>query len=159
MREQITALAQQGAPSVSRLVAVDGPVEFQTQRLSSEVHGAQRSLAFATVPDALALTCWLHREALIERLDAEIDAEADDKAALTHDQRQQQEAQLLRDVLAVERDEATLVFQAQSQGLPVEHRADIDPVALLGVALVPAQRSDLPPRTTMGLAWDLVRGR
>ncbi|OSI79310.1 hypothetical protein BSZ21_01530 [Bradyrhizobium canariense] len=36
------------------------------------------------------------------------------------------------DLLAVERDEAALVWPAQAQGLPVEHRADINPLALLG---------------------------
>jgi hypothetical protein len=35
------------------------------------------------------------------------------------------------DLLAVERDEAALVWQAQN--LPVEHRADISPLALLGL--------------------------
>ena len=51
----------QGAPSVSRLVELDGPVEFQTQRLTSEVHAERRSLAFNETADALALVAWLHR--------------------------------------------------------------------------------------------------
>jgi hypothetical protein len=56
------------------------------------------------------------------------------------------------DLLAVERDEATLVWQAQAQGLPVEHRSDINPVALLGIVLVTA------PRATNGHAsYDLVQ--
>jgi hypothetical protein len=38
MRAQIETLAQRGEPSVSRLVELDGPVEFQTQRQTSEVH-------------------------------------------------------------------------------------------------------------------------
>ena len=41
MRAQIEALAMQGAPSVSRLVELDGPVDFQTQRLRSEAFGAE----------------------------------------------------------------------------------------------------------------------
>ena len=40
---------------------------------------------------------------------------------------------MLGDLLAVERDEAALVWTAQSQGMPVEHRADISPLALLGL--------------------------
>jgi hypothetical protein len=35
------------------------------------------------VPDTLALLAWLHRDALVKRLEAEIDAESDDAAALT----------------------------------------------------------------------------
>ena len=46
MREQVEQFAQRGAPSVSRLVELDGPVEFETQRVESEVHGERRSLAF-----------------------------------------------------------------------------------------------------------------
>jgi hypothetical protein len=37
IRAQIEALAMQGAPSVSRLVELDGPVDFQTQRITSQV--------------------------------------------------------------------------------------------------------------------------
>jgi hypothetical protein len=67
---------------------------------------------------------WLHKSALISALDREIDTEADDKAALSHETRQQREAEVLGDLLAVERDEAALVWQAQAQGLPVELRTD-----------------------------------
>jgi hypothetical protein len=61
MRAQIETLAQRGEPSVSRLVELDGPVEFQTQRQTSEVHSERRSLAFAEVPDTVALIAWLHK--------------------------------------------------------------------------------------------------
>ena len=70
MREQIEALAQAGAPSVSALVELDGgKIEFATTRLTSEIYGEQRQLGFAEVPDAVALTCWLHKDALIALLD------------------------------------------------------------------------------------------
>jgi len=42
-------------------------------------------------PDTLALICFLDRDQMIERLDA-IDAEADDKSALTHEAREKQAA-------------------------------------------------------------------
>jgi hypothetical protein len=61
MRAQIEQLAMQ-APSMSRLVELDGPLEFQTQRVTSEVHAERRQLAFTEVPDAVALVAWLHRE-------------------------------------------------------------------------------------------------
>lgn len=41
MRAQVEALAQRGAPSVSRLVELDGPVDFQTQQV--RVGGLQRA--------------------------------------------------------------------------------------------------------------------
>ena len=136
MRAQIEALAMQGAPSVSSLIELDGRIEFQTQRLTSEVHAAQRALAFTEVADTIALTCWLHKDALIAALDREIASEADDKAALSHEARQKAEAETMGDLLFVERDESWFVWQAQAQGLPIEHRAEISMVALLGLRLV-----------------------
>jgi len=137
MREQIDALAMQGAPSVSSLIEHDGRIDFQTQRVQSQVIGAeQRALAFAELPDAVALVAWLHKDMLIKRLDAEIDAEADVEAALSHEAREKAEAEVLLDIVANERDESFFVFSAQAQGLPCEHRSDISPVALLNLKLV-----------------------
>ena len=76
-------------------------------RLTSEVHAEQRALAFTEVPDTLALICYLHRDAMIAALDREIATEADDKAALTHEAREKAEAEVMGDLLAVERDEAS----------------------------------------------------
>jgi hypothetical protein len=52
------------------------------------------------------------------------------------------------DLLAVERDEAAVVWSAMAQNLPVEHRADINPVALLGVRLVTAPAVNPSPETS-----------
>ena len=153
MREQIEQLSQRGEPSVSRLVELDGPAEFQTQNLrSTMVLGEQRALAFAETPDALALIAWLHKDALIKRFDELIDAEADDACALSREAREKAEAEVMGDLLAVEREESFFVWQAQAQGLPIEHRADISPLALLGVALVTTPRAEAP-ETTQGYSW------
>ena len=96
------------------------------------------------MPTCSRLFAWLHKDALIAALDREIASEADDTAALSHEARQKAEADVLGDLLAVERDECALVWQAQAQGLPVEHRSDINPVALLGLRLVTAPRADVP---------------
>ena len=105
----------------------------------------------------MGLICWINLEALLKRLDAEIDSEADDKNALSHDERQKREAVVLGDLLAVERDEAALVWAAQAQGLPAEHRADVDPCALLGVRLVTA-RAPNGLGTSVGMGLDGVGG-
>ena len=94
--------------------------------------------------------------ALLARLDALISEEADDPAALTHEARQKAEAEVMGDLLAVERDEAALVWQAQSQSLLVEHRADISPLALLGLRLITAPRA-VPPSTSAEHAYDIMR--
>ncbi len=149
MRAQIEALAMLGAPDVADLIEHARKIVFQTQRLQSSVYNTEKpAIAFAEVSDAVALLAWLHRDAMIKRLDAEIDAEADDAAALTHEQRQQREAEVIGDILVVERDEAALVWSAMAQGLPVEHRADINPVALLGVRLITQPRANPSPGTS-----------
>jgi hypothetical protein len=153
MRAQIEALAMQGAPSVSSLIEHDGKIEFQTQRLTSEVHAERRSLAFTEVSDAVALVAWLHKDALIKRLDAEIDGEADDKAALSHDARQQREAVAMGDLLAIERDESALVWRAMEERLPAEHRSDCAPAAVLGLQVIATPRANEAPETTPGLSW------
>jgi hypothetical protein len=158
MREQIEALAQ-GAPSVSRLVELDGPLEFQTQRLTSEVRGERLSLAFTEVPDPVALVAWLHKDALIAALDREIASESDDKSALSHEARQKAEAEVMGDLLAVERDESWFVWQAQAQGLPCEHRGDISPLALLGLRLVTTPRAPDGPSSPSQAGYNLIGGR
>ena len=100
----VAAFATPGTPSVSRLVELDGPVDFQTQRVQSQVIGTERWLAFNELPD-IALVAWLHRDLLIKRLEAEIDAESNDKSALSHEARQKAEAEVMSDLLAIERDE------------------------------------------------------
>ena len=114
--------------------------------LRSDVHNAPAAVAFAETPDTLALFTWLHADVLIAKLDAEIDAEADDSAALSREERQRHEAEVMEDLLAVERDECALVWQAMEQGLPVEFRSDCSPQAVLGVQLVNRPHRD-PPGT------------
>ena len=65
MPAQVEALAMQGAPSASSLIERDGKITWPTQRVQSEVHVERLSLAFAEVPDTLALVAWLHKDALI----------------------------------------------------------------------------------------------
>lgn len=76
-------------------------------RVRSEALGAETPvLVFGAVPDTLALACWLHKDALIAALDREIANEADDASALSHEARQQAEAEVMGDLLATERQEA-----------------------------------------------------
>ena len=76
-----------------------------------------------------------------KRLDAEIGAESSDAEALSHEARQQREAEVMGDLLAVERDESFFVWQARAQGLPCEHRSDISPLAILQCRLVTTPRA------------------
>jgi hypothetical protein len=158
MRAQIEALAMQGTPSTALLIEHGGKIEFQTQRLQSEVYNAQPgAVAYAEVPDVVGLLTWALKDALIKKLDAEIDGEADDAAALGHEERQRREAEVMDDLLATERTEAALVWRAMDEKLPVEHRHDCSPQAILQVALITAPRAIDGPSTTP-LAYDIVLG-
>jgi hypothetical protein len=157
MKAQIEALAQTGTPDVTMLIEHDRDVTFQTQRLQSSVHADRQTLlAFTEVPDTVALFAWLHKDALIARLDAEIAAEADDATALTHAEREKREAEAMADLLAVERDEAALVWRAQSENLPVEHRSDVSPLALLGLRLVTAASGNGAAGSSWQHAFDVI---
>ena len=155
MREQVEILAGRGVPDVTALVEHDGDIIWPSQEVRSEVYSEQRALAFATAPDGLALVAFLCKPALIAALGREIDAECEDPAALTHEQRQLRTDEIQRDLLAVEMEEGALVWSAQAQGLPIEFRADIDPRAVLQVALVKVQRAAIGPSTS-ALVFDVV---
>ena len=132
MRAQIEQLAQRGAPDVASLIEHDRQIEWARQQVQSQVRGREHlGLGFAETHDAVALVAWLHRDALIKRLDAEIDTEADDAASLSHEARQRGEAEVLGDILEQDRIEAALVWAGQSQGLPCEHRVDCSAAAIL----------------------------
>jgi hypothetical protein len=108
--------------------------------------------------DALALFAWLHRDQLIAALDREINSEADDKCALTHEVRERQAAEVSGDLLAVERDEASLMFRAWADGSSVAPRPDLAPAAWLNVTLVtapPNVRGSSPQHA----AIEIVTGR
>ena len=95
MRAQIEAAGDAGCAIgvASRRVGRPGLI-LQTQRLRSEAFGAETPVgSLGEVPDTIALVAWLHRDLLIKRLDAEIDAEADDPAALSHADRKSDAAE------------------------------------------------------------------
>jgi hypothetical protein len=160
MRAQIEALAQAGTPDVTMLTERDREIGWPTQRISSQVIGGQeRSLAFSQVPDTVALFAFVHKTALVDALDALIDAEADDAASLSHEQRRQAEAEAQGDLLDIERQEAALTWSAIEQGLLVEFRPDISPLAILGLRLVTVPRA-APPDSSAGHAgYNLIGGR
>jgi Putative transposase len=121
MREEIEQLARRGAVDVSALVEHDGD--------------SAQALAFGEVVDTVGLFAWLCKDALIAKLDREIEAETDDKASLSPEARQKAAAEVEADLLYIERQTVELVWVAQSQNLPAEH-SDLSPQSVLGVRLI-----------------------
>jgi hypothetical protein len=143
MRAAIERLAEHGTPDVSPLVEAGHDIVWQstmTRLTLAAVVGSDGARvlghAMGEVTDLQALLTWLLRDALIGRLEAEIDAVADDAAALSAEARAEKLAQIGSDRLAAERHEAALVRRMQDDGLPVEHRVDADVRAVLRVELV-----------------------
>jgi hypothetical protein len=142
-REFVEQLAQRGQPDVSSLIELDRPITFSTVRQQAEVIGSERhTIAVHETIDIASLLAWLMPDLLIKRLSAEIDTESDDPASLSHADRELRSSEVAGDLLAVEFDEAALVFRAQSEGMPIEHRADCSPLAILQMRLVTVAPTD-----------------
>jgi hypothetical protein len=149
IRQEDEALAQRRAPSVSDVVEHDRSLIWPMRTLQGTIINAQvPSIAVTEVPDVLALTCWLHKNELLAKLDALVTEEQDDAAALSATERETRAAVVMGDLLATEVDEARLVWQAQADNLPCEHRSDCEPQAILQCRLVTAPRADPSPGTS-----------
>jgi hypothetical protein len=158
MRAQIERLAAQGAPDVADLIEHDREVTFPTQQVRCTVYNTGTpAVGFAEVIDSAAVFAWTFRDALIAKLDALIDAESDEGSAMSHEVREQRAAEVASDLLDIERQEAALMFTAWGDGVNIEPRGDLDPVAVLNVELVSARASIA--ETTPGHAYDVAGAR
>ena len=158
LREMVEQLAQRSAPDVGNLIEHDRDIIWPSQRVQSEVYAERRALAFHETVDVVGLIAFLMKPTLISALDALVDAEADDKAALTHEARQQREDEVMRDLLSVERDEAALVWRAIDEQLPVNHRADCSPLATLQIRLVTVPSAAPSGSSSYGYSWNIAGG-
>jgi hypothetical protein len=125
MRAQVAALADAAAPNVDGAIEFGQPMTFVMQSLTSLVRNATPgAVDFTEIADALGLICWLFGDEVVAKLEREIDACADDASALSREQREMQEAQIMADMLAVERKECALIFAAEAQGSVIDFRPD-----------------------------------
>jgi hypothetical protein len=100
MRKQISQLAARGEPSIVQLMQFDGAVGFPTTSTRVNVMNVDKlAIGFAQGDDGLALAVWLHKPALLERLDQMIDAAATPNA-LTPEDKQRRIADLQAELLS-----------------------------------------------------------
>lgn len=155
MRAYVNAVAEAGRPNVSDMIEHGtSEVQFVSQPMRAIARGETVAQVAWSQADVLALTVWLHKDALIAALDAEIMTEADDQNALDDVSRAQKVEQIEKDLAAVEAEEAALVWLALDNGLAVEHRSDISPQALLGVRPAePVTAPDAQPSSPGRAGW------
>jgi hypothetical protein len=106
-RAHIAALAQRGAADVTLLVEHGrSGITLPMQTVRSQVLNVEAfaAIAFAEAPDAVAFCAWAFGDVMINRIDALIDEAADDAHALDHSKRQKAEAEVLADLLSLERE-------------------------------------------------------
>ena len=135
-RRWVEDQAERGAIDVSRVIASGQPPQWPMSVIP--LHGGTAS-SFP-LPDVPAALAWLFADDLVERLNAEIDARADDHEALTPQQRTEREAEIVGQILTAERLEEIVISNAESGGDDsLLRRDDMDPRACLMLS------SDLPP--------------
>lgn len=139
---QIDQLAQSGQPYVDSVIEHLNDVVFATMTQTSLVYNlpmpADGCAAIGTVPDLLGLFAWLNHDALIDALCAKAAEAADDQHALGAIERAEKEAEIMTDVLALEREEVSLIWAAEAEGLTIEFRPDVSPEAVLGIEITVA---------------------
>lgn len=138
--ELVDALIAEGRPDVRGLLsATPAPLRWPTvSDTPLQTTGYQTAPAL-NVPAMLA---WLAgRKTMLARLEAEIDALADDAAALPAE-RGGLLAELRAKLLDAERREAALLDAAAEAGLHIEPRADMDPAALLSIEIQEAAAAE-----------------
>jgi hypothetical protein len=86
------------------------------------------------IDDCLAMLAWLDPSKLLKRLFEEIDQAADDGEALDDEMRAQLLAEVDRDLLEAQRAEAMAIEAADSEGVSILPRPQIDPRAHLSLA-------------------------
>jgi hypothetical protein len=149
-RAQIRQLAESAAPNVIGLIEGRGDFEFPKARELLQLRGMVRTDAglidvHSGGPtyhhNAVALMAWLFGDDLIARIDEEIDAVADDAAALDEGTRAQRVAALDAEILLAEREEEAATLAAHDSGIEIERRPDLDPRAFLSLSdAAPAPR-------------------
>jgi hypothetical protein len=139
LRQQIAQLAEAGRPNVDGAIEHGQQVSFPMITMQSLVRNVDApAIGFSETIDALALIAWLHRDALIARIEAEVDEIADDKAALSDAEREKQLVAISIQALGVERMEVALIWHAEAKGEVIDFRANTTPQAVLGVRLITA---------------------
>ena len=123
-RIQLDALARNGKPDVFGLVERGARISWPEHIISNRGERPNER-----IPDGLALVAWLHHDALVKALDAEVDRLADARNGVALSERPAMVAKLDADILALERQDAEAVWAAKNL---TGFRPETHPLAVLG---------------------------
>jgi len=154
-KAEIERLAEAGAPDVDRAIEYGLPISFPMVSLSSLVRGTEPALAFTETVDVFGVLCWLFKDQMLAKCNAALDEIADDKAALSQQQREEMEAEISASVLAIERAEVACIFAAEANGEVIDFRSETSPQSLLGLRLANQPRVN-GSGTSAGHAFDII---
>ncbi|WP_133239337.1 hypothetical protein [Microvirga sp. KLBC 81] len=136
-QREVARLAAQGCPNVGALVEAGAKIEWPMSRADVAMWADGKPsphVPLVRTVDPLALAAWLNPSAMTAALEREIDELADDAAALTDEARAAKRAEVLADLLAVERDEEAFIIMAAASGIEIMRRPDASPLAVLGLS-------------------------
>jgi hypothetical protein len=152
VRAEVEALAARGPDVYGVIERRHGGVDWPTTlaRVDAFRDGrADPDKPLVRVFDSLGLLAWLAKDPLISAIEAEIDRRADDAAALTEEQRASRVADIRQELLAVERDEESLITLLNRTGGDIARRPDADARAVLGVEIATPAADERAPTEAM----------
>jgi hypothetical protein len=128
---EIEAAAARGKPNVFDSVEQNLSVAWPTMLFDSVANG--QTITRVSGVDAFAVIAWLHRDQLIKMVSAEIEACADDGAALDQQQRDTKHRDVAKRLLSAEREyEAAIIACGYSGAMFRDEQQD--PRAVLGLS-------------------------
>lgn len=128
VREHVDTMAQRGRPKVS------------TNRGALGVSFASESYSTPSTDRFVSVMAWLFPDAMTTRLQAEIDALPEPALALSAREKAERSAELISNLLHLERQEEALIERTLGDGLDVLRRSNADPAAVLGVIVTTIKR-------------------
>ena len=129
-RAEIEALAEVGRPDCAPLVR--GYSMKWSSKTATQVNGSIP----VVVDDARAVLAWLHKDAMIAAVEAEVEAAAkvDGRKGYTDEKRAAELERIATEKLSAEREEEALIEAIEKEGGRFDRRPDADPRAVLGLA-------------------------
>jgi hypothetical protein len=133
IRAEVAALAKKGQPDVAGLFHGQ-PLGWPTELLIANGAGVHQYSVAAQLKDAFALTIWANADAIIAKLDAEIERTGDDASALSCEDQAARIAVAKAKVLQLLRQGEAIIVALEAAGQQVT-RTCADPLILLGIAI------------------------